>query len=89
MVIAGDYVNLIQRVIAPQKNFGSGVLNPGAVFLRFVTVVFLIFLEFPNLSKATLKIRRNPTPGFNIFIPNFLLFLCANPAAIRNKRLNN
>ncbi len=24
--------------------FGSGVLNPGAVFLRFVTVAFLLFL---------------------------------------------
>ncbi len=26
------------------NNFGSGVLNPGAVFLRFVTEVFLLFL---------------------------------------------
>ncbi len=26
------------------RHFGSGVLNPGAVFLRFVTVAFLLFL---------------------------------------------
>ena len=25
-------------------NFGSGVLNPGIVFLRFVTEAFLLFL---------------------------------------------
>ena len=29
---------------ACNSNVGSGVLNPGAVFLRFVTVGFLLFL---------------------------------------------
>ena len=30
--------------ICDTTNYGSGVLNPGAVFLRFVTEAFLLFL---------------------------------------------
>ena len=60
------------------------MLNPGAVFLRFVTKAFLLFLAPAggsnpagqsltlNLPKATVKIRRNPAPGFNALVPDFL-----------------
>ncbi len=34
----------IMRYAFLEENIGSGVLNPGAVFLRFVTEAFLLFL---------------------------------------------
>ncbi len=64
------------------------MLNPGYVFLLYVTEAFLLFLApaggpnpagpifkpcgtiinslltYPNLSKATVKIQRNPALGF-------------------------
>ncbi len=34
----------MKKIVKIDKDFGSGVLNPGIVFLRFVREAFLLFL---------------------------------------------
>ena len=41
------------KYIKDNKTSGSGVLNPGAVFLRFVTEAFLLFLAPAGSSNPT------------------------------------
>ncbi len=46
---------LLCQTLFLKKNMGTGVLNPGAVFLRFVTEAFLLFLATAGGGGLTLQ----------------------------------